>query len=1068
MNKITIGIFLIFLFSVRILFASEVPAPVPAPTPTQAPAATPTPIPQPATAATTSLPTLNQQAAADCLLYSQRSYQVYNFKNPEVANEFSDVWDQNTSIITGFSASLFIRPSGDGNKEYVVAFRGTQGITDILGLSTDIKQPFISDPQYMQALRYAQKVIDIAKSDNNASVIFTGHSLGGGLAQFCGLAYGKDAYCFNAAAIGAANIQFLGEKAVTNVSQIHHIVWQGDPVFFGSAMVPGSRQFGSVWLVTPPQEMIAKIDRPLLIHSAPLETSLDNEHLSVGMSFDNARAQNSNFLRDNLPTINSKNEAIGKRDVKEMVEDVGEMLRMPKKKDQHENHGHHDNGGGGNAVVADTDTSGKKSSDSAKGVRIEFDERILAEVLQKGTATENAKLVDELTRSLAAAQNKTQRTQVVTEFETKIKKRFLESREKRLLHDLVSISLKSLVAGAEKYKSNWDKLPADLRNPGLITRIYGFVISGDNILLIGGREPGAPVLDIDDLIVGVQSVWKDNLTPIVSLDPDPANIKGDPNVRIQGVANNSSFALTMLEADYAMKKIMASVDSVDVRGYRTLKDTLKDTSRTFISRFWLYPVQPGAGEIRVSSDTSSAVYDGAVRVLSEEMLNLKEGLVGTGQTYLPAEEASDSFTRFYDQIASQRPVFKRLKLLFDVVLTARIWHVRRLELPLLERLCALPHRIVKIPSTYKAIHVLLRSDASGEYYLQGGVQAKIGAGRRTWLDLDDQSLDSLSQQCQLFSNSGKVSSGLSNIKLNVVAPVVRPDSSSRDFSNAIMNLFKGNLKAALAAADRVLTVDSYDTEALMLRALIYLRGADYEKARADAQRACNIDPGDREIAAAAGQILFQCAWMQGDPDKALNEMEESLKNDLQRASGQISRGEALMLLDRSNEAKNAFLKALKLDPASAVACARLSQLELAHGRLLSAKPWVHKAQNLDADKPEVRVASAQWELATVRPDLAEKIAGEVWGNQASSPTVRIQALAILAAVSASREKWNDVDKYVSRMDELSAHSPEVLVAAAEIAIQWGERERASTYLANAIKLAPNHPLVLKMAVRLAR
>ncbi|MBZ5626377.1 MAG: hypothetical protein LAQ69_48010 [Acidobacteriia bacterium] len=53
------------------------------------------------------------------------------------------------------------------------------------------------------------------------------------------------------------------------------------------------------------------------------------------------------------------------------------------------------------------------------------------------------------------------------------------------------------------------------------------------------------------------------------------------------------------------------------------------------------------------------------------------------------------------------------------------------------------------------------------------------------------------------------------------------------------------------------------------------------------------------------------------------------------------------------------------------------------------------------------------------------------------------------------------------MDELSAGSPEVLVAA-EIAIQWGERERASTYLEKALKLSPRHPLVLKMRERLAQ
>ena len=40
----------------------------------------------------------------------------------------------------------------------------------------------------------------------------------------------------------------------------------------------------------------------------------------------------------------------------------------------------------------------------------------------------------------------------------------------------------------------------------------------------------------------------------------------------------------MLEADYAMKKIMAGLEPVDVAGYRTLKQILSETTRTFMSR----------------------------------------------------------------------------------------------------------------------------------------------------------------------------------------------------------------------------------------------------------------------------------------------------------------------------------------------------------------------------------------------------------------------------------------------------------------------------------------------------
>lgn len=992
-------------------FAPIAPPAMPAPTPTPvlpAPAAVPVPTPP-----TSTVPVLQQ-----------------------VAEPVRGQVVGRASFASGLSVTVFERPASTGRVEYVVAFRGTEvdrtrWSTDLRDWSTDLQQILWVPQQYTEAISYAKTWVDKA-GPNNAAVVFVGHSLGGALAEYAGLTFGRDAVCMNAPALGFDTILSLGGKQTANASHIHHLARFGDEAFFLTQLIPGSEHFGFVQLIDPSPDMHGKLNTVLELHDMDLiRTSLlKNEHVTEAVT-----------VRESL----SRLESAWQKHMKELVT-------------------------GAAKGVADRITGAieKEATQNEKGVRIHFDERILAEVLGRGAADESAKLVEEFTRRLVAARSEPERTQAVASFAGEVKRRFLEVRGVCPLRDLVSISLKSLVARAERFKSDWSNLPGDLRHPGPITRIRGFAITGDDILLIGSREPGAPVLEIDDLVVGMQSVWKENAIPVVSLDPDPADIEGDPRVRIQGVPEDSAFALSMLEADYAMKKIMAGVDRVDVPGYRTLKDALSQTDRTFISRFWLYPVQPRLGDILVSADNSSAVFSGAVRVLSEEMLNLKEGLVGTGEAFLPAEEAADSFTAHYDEIASLKPVFRRLQSLFDVVLVARIWHMRGLESPLLERLCALPHRAVKIPGTYRSIRVVVRRDAQQEYYIHGGVQAKVGAGRRTWLDLDDSGLGTLRQYAQRVSESGETSTRLPELSLNAVAPSVRPDSSSRDFTAAVTSLFRGDLNAALAAADRLVAQDDLNAEALVVRALIQLRRADYALAREDAQKARAIDPGDREAAAAAGEILFQCAWMQGDAEGALREMESSLRDDFQRASGQVSRGEALLLLDRPEEAKKAFLKAVELDPASALAYARLAQLELTQGRTLAAKPWVQKAQALDAKLPAVRIASAQWELATVRPDLAEKIAGEVWDNQATDPATRLQALAILAAISASREKWNNVDAYVSLMGQLSAGSPEVLVAAAEIAIQWGERERASTYMDQAVKLAPQHPLVLKMRARLAR
>jgi uncharacterized protein HemY len=54
------------------------------------------------------------------------------------------------------------------------------------------------------------------------------------------------------------------------------------------------------------------------------------------------------------------------------------------------------------------------------------------------------------------------------------------------------------------------------------------------------------------------------------------------------------------------------------------------------------------------------------------------------------------------------------------------------------------------------------------------------------------------------------------------------------------------------------------------------------------------------------------------------------------------------------------------------------------------------------------------------------------------------------------------------MEEPGAGSPEVLLAAAEIALQWGEKPHAVKYLEKAPRLSPHHPLALKMQKRLSR
>jgi hypothetical protein len=81
-----------------------------------------------------------------------------------------------------------------GEKKYIVAFRGTDSKFDYLTASFPIT--FFISPHYKSATKRVYKEF-LKKLDQDAVVVVTGHSLGGGLALNTSLKHGKDAVVFD-------------------------------------------------------------------------------------------------------------------------------------------------------------------------------------------------------------------------------------------------------------------------------------------------------------------------------------------------------------------------------------------------------------------------------------------------------------------------------------------------------------------------------------------------------------------------------------------------------------------------------------------------------------------------------------------------------------------------------------------------------------------------------------------------------------------------------------------------------------------------------------------------------
>lgn len=131
---------------------------------------------------------------------------------------------------TGFRAAVYTNNNG----QYVVAFAGTNGFSPFGDgdIANDVGQGLGFDTsQYKQAVALAKEA-EAAFGDN---VVFTGHSLGGGLASTAALATGNTAVTFNAAGLSNDTLRDLGfspheARSQAEDGQIRRYNVDGDPL----------------------------------------------------------------------------------------------------------------------------------------------------------------------------------------------------------------------------------------------------------------------------------------------------------------------------------------------------------------------------------------------------------------------------------------------------------------------------------------------------------------------------------------------------------------------------------------------------------------------------------------------------------------------------------------------------------------------------------------------------------------------------------------------------------------------------------------------------------------------
>jgi len=312
----------------------------------------------------------------------------------------------------------------------------------------------------------------------------------------------------------------------------------------------------------------------------------------------------------------------------------------------------------------------------------------------------------------------------------------------KVVESPVLLSVRNLLGRVRPYAESaetWETLPDELRYPGSIERIHGFVLDderNDIVFVASAARDARHRLDVDCLILGLRAVWRDDVVPAVSLDPTPGRPAGPQYSRVEGVPFNSTFARIMLDADYNMKRITFGDLDVAIPDFQELNRIQAAHARNVASRFWLQPVPLGPGDLHVSPTYRTILFESNVRCLTESQTETGRW---SGKPDTEDEQIAKLFTEVYGKLEESPQVepfgiYLRMHGLVDVVTAAKVFRDLHVDYDALREFVKLPTRTLSgaeaTPRYYQGLEVNI-GDPDHPYVISGGALLQSRLGRRS-------------------------------------------------------------------------------------------------------------------------------------------------------------------------------------------------------------------------------------------------------------------------------------------------------------------------------------------------